>query len=173
MHRDRVSASMIVLFFFKQKTAYEMRISDWSSDVCSSDLMAAALRSAAAHELNVTGVAHAPAFGENYVQEALAKQVALTSETLEWHLIGHLQSNKAREAAAAFDWVQTVDRDKLVAALARHPPDNMPPPNVLVQVNIDAEAGKPGWTPGPVSALAAEVAATPEPENEGGGQGVA
>src|SRR3546814_4365696 len=60
--------------------------------------MAAALRSAAAHELNVTGVAHAPAFGENYVQEALAKQVALTSETLEWHLIGHLQSNKAREA---------------------------------------------------------------------------
>src|SRR3546814_5663157 len=117
-----------------------MRISDLSSDVCSSDL----LRSAAAHELNVTGVAHAPAFGENYVQEALAKQVALTSETLEWHLIGHLQSNKAREAAAAFDWVQTVDRDKLVAALARHRPDNLPPLNVLGQVNNDAGAGQHG-----------------------------
>src|SRR3546814_17229519 len=123
--------------------------------------MAAALRSAAAHELNVTGVAHAPAFGENYVQEALAKQVALTSETLEWHLIGHLQSNKAREAAAAFDWVQTVDRDKLVAALARHRPDNLPPLNVLVQVNIDAEAGKHGCTHGQVSALAAVIAAPP------------
>src|SRR3546814_5963518 len=58
--------------------------------------MAAALRSAAAHELNVTGVAHSPAFGENYVQEALAKQAALTSETLEWHMIGHLPSNTAR-----------------------------------------------------------------------------
>src|SRR3546814_15596067 len=76
--------------------------------------------------------------------EALAKQVARNSETVEWHLIGHLQSNKAREAAAAVDWVQTVDRDKLVAALARHRPDNLPPLNVLVQVNIDAEAGKHG-----------------------------
>src|SRR3546814_18550314 len=99
-----------------------MRISDWSSDVCSSDLatavaeMAAALRSAAAHELNVTGVAHAPAFGENYVQEALAKQVALTSETLEWHLIGNLQSTKAPEAADAFGWVPTVDREQIVTS---------------------------------------------------------
>src|SRR3546814_15900140 len=105
--------------------------------------MAPARRSAAAHERNVTGVAHAPAVVENYVQEALAKQVARTSETLEWHLIGHLQSNKAREAAAAFDWVQTVDRDKLVAALARHRPDNLPPLNVLVPVNIDDEGGNP------------------------------
>src|SRR3546814_2810494 len=75
--------------------------------------------------------------------------------------IGHLQSNKAREAAAAFDWVQTVDRDKLVAALARHRPVNLPPLNVLVQVNIDAEAGKHGCTPGQVSALAAVIAAQP------------
>ncbi|HET6434175.1 MAG TPA: YggS family pyridoxal phosphate-dependent enzyme, partial [Xanthomonadaceae bacterium] len=49
-------------------------------------------------------------FGENYVQEALGKQRALADLDIEWHLIGHLQSNKAREAAAAFDWVQTVDR---------------------------------------------------------------
>src|SRR3546814_8244992 len=71
-----------LIFFFKQKTAYEMRISDWSSDVCSSDL-------------------------------------------------------------------------------ARHRPDNLPPLNVLVQVNIDAEAGKHGCTPGQVSALAAVIAAQP------------
>lgn len=122
---------------------------------------AVAEMAAALHAMNVTAVAPAPAFGENYVQEALAKQEALASETLEWHLIGHLQSNKAREAAAAFDWVQTVDRDKLVAALARHRPDDRPPLNVLVQVNIDDEASKHGCAPGEVPALAAAIAAQP------------
>jgi hypothetical protein len=82
--------------------------------------MADALRAASASGAFPDSAAFAPAFGENYVQEALAKQAALAGQTLEWHLIGHLQSNKAREAALAFDWVQTVDRDKLVAALARH-----------------------------------------------------
>ena len=46
------------------------------------------------------------AFGENYVQEAVAKITALAGLKLEWHLIGHLQSNKAPQAAALFDWVQ-------------------------------------------------------------------
>lgn len=123
--------------------------------------MASVLRDAAATGTTVTAVAPTPAFGENYVQEALAKQDALTSETLEWHLIGHLQSNKAREAAAAFDWVQTVDRGKLVAALARHRPEGLPPLNVLVQVNIDDEAGKHGCAPGQVPALAAAIAEQP------------
>src|SRR5688500_14338214 len=77
------------------------------------------------------------AFGENYVQEALTKQVELAALMLEWHMIGHLQSNKAREAAAAFDWVQTVDRQKLVTALARHRPQDREALNVLIQVNID------------------------------------
>lgn len=107
-----------------------------------------------------------PSFGENYVQEALAKQAelaqaGLNGQTLEWHLIGHLQSNKAREAAAAFDWVQTVDRAKLVAALARHRPADRTQLNVLVQVNIDDEASKHGCTPDEVSALAAAIAAEP------------
>jgi pyridoxal phosphate enzyme (YggS family) len=101
------------------------------------------------------------AFGENYVQEALPKIVALRERGLEWHLIGHLQSNKAREAAAAFDWVQTVDRPKLVAALARHRPEGMPPLNVLLQVNVDDEASKHGCHPGDVPALAAAVASEP------------
>ncbi len=102
-----------------------------------------------------------PAFGENYVQEALAKQAALNGLTLEWHLIGHLQSNKARDAATAFDWVQTVDRAKLVHALARHRPANKPPLNVLVQVNIDDEASKHGCTADELPALAAAIAAQP------------
>lgn len=101
------------------------------------------------------------AFGENYVQEALPKVAALHGPGLEWHLVGHLQSNKAREAAAAFDWVQTVDRPKLVAALARHRPEALPPLNVLLQLNIDDEAGKHGCHPGDLPALADAVAAEP------------
>lgn len=101
------------------------------------------------------------AFGENYVQEALPKIDALRDRGLEWHLIGHLQSNKADAAARAFDWVQTVDRAKLVAALARHRPQALPPLDVLVQVNIDGEAGKHGCAPGEVAALADAIAAQP------------
>lgn len=101
------------------------------------------------------------AFGENYVQEALAKIEALQPLGLEWHLIGHLQSNKAKEAATAFDWVQTVDRAKLVEALARHRPADAAPLNVLVQVNIDDEASKHGCRPDEVTALAEAIAAQP------------
>ena len=50
------------------------------------------------------------AFGENYVQEALAKQRELADLALEWHLIGPLQSNKCREVALHFDWLQSLDR---------------------------------------------------------------
>ncbi|MBP6748351.1 MAG: YggS family pyridoxal phosphate-dependent enzyme [Xanthomonadaceae bacterium] len=101
------------------------------------------------------------AFGENYVQEALAKRPALADLGLEWHLIGHLQSNKAKEAATAFDWVQTVDRPKLIAALAAHRPPERTPLNVLIQVNIDDEASKHGCAPDAVNALAAAIAAEP------------
>jgi pyridoxal phosphate enzyme (YggS family) len=109
------------------------------------------------------------AFGENYVQEALEKQPALAGLGIEWHLIGHLQSNKAKDAAAAFDWVQTVDREKLVDALAKHRAPGQTPLNVLIQVNIDDEASKHGCRPASkhgcrpedVDALAAAIAARP------------
>ncbi|MFC6839375.1 YggS family pyridoxal phosphate-dependent enzyme [Xanthomonas theicola] len=101
------------------------------------------------------------AFGENYVQEAAGKIAELAALELEWHLIGHLQSNKAEQAAALFDWVQTVDRSKLVGALARHRPAQRPPLNVLIQVNIDDETSKHGCAPGEVDALAAAIAAHP------------
>ena len=100
-------------------------------------------------------------FGENYMQEAAGKIAALAGRRLEWHLIGHLQSNKAREAAAAFDWVQSVDRATLAEALARHRPDDRAPLNVLVQVNVDDEASKHGCDPGAVPVLAAAIAAQP------------
>ena len=101
------------------------------------------------------------AFGENYVQEAAAKQGQLNGPPLEWHLIGHLQSNKAKEAATLFDWVQTVDRIKLVPALARYRPADRAPLNVLVQVNIDDETSKNGCRPEEIEALAAAIAAEP------------
>jgi len=101
------------------------------------------------------------AFGENYVQEAVAKIQALPGRGLEWHLIGHLQSNKCREAAMHFDWVQTLDRLKLVAALDQHRPAGLPPLNILIQVNPDGEAGKSGCAPEQVPLLAAAVAAAP------------
>jgi len=101
------------------------------------------------------------AFGENYVQEAVAKITALAGLPLQWHLIGHLQSNKAELAATHFDWVQSVDRPKLVDALARHRPSCAPPLNVLIQVNIDDEPGKQGCAPGQVLALAAHICTHP------------
>ena len=100
-------------------------------------------------------------FGENYVQEAGAKHDALAGHGIAWHLIGHLQSNKADRAAALFDCVQSVDRPKLVQALARHRPDGMAPLDVLLQVNVDDEASKHGCAPEDVEALAARVAAEP------------
>lgn len=104
-------------------------------------------------------------FGENYVQEATRKRQELLGAGLPgpvaWHLIGHLQSNKAREAAELFDWVQTVDRPSLVDALARHRSDAAGPLNVLVQVNVDDEAGKHGCRPADVPALAQRIAGHP------------
>jgi len=101
------------------------------------------------------------AFGENYVQEALAKQRELSDLDLEWHLIGPLQSNKCREVASHFDWLQSLDRGKLIEPLNRFRPAERVPLNVLIQVNIDAEASKSGCAPGQVPALADAVAAAP------------
>ena len=114
-----------------------------------------------AEEIRMLASAGQHAFGENYVQEALPKIEALRGLGLEWHLIGHLQSNKAEAAARAFDWVQSVDRPKLVAALARHRSPASAPLNVLLQVNIDDETSKHGCTPAEVDALADAVAAEP------------
>lgn len=100
-------------------------------------------------------------FGENYVQEALAKMAELTECAIEWHLIGPLQSNKCREVAEHFDWMQTLDRAKLIPLLARYRPDGRAPLNVLVQVNLDDEDSKSGAHPADVDALADAVARQP------------
>lgn len=98
------------------------------------------------------------AFGENYVQEALDKQAQLAGLDIEWHLIGPLQSNKTRPAAERFDWVHTVDREKVARRLAEQRPAGLAPLNVLLQVNASGEASKSGVAPAEVRALAAAVA---------------
>ena len=100
-------------------------------------------------------------FGENYVQEALAKIDALDGLGLVWHLIGPLQSNKCREVAVHFDWLESLDRAKLVPLLGRFRPPERAPLNVLVQVNIDDEDSKSGCAPEQVGPLCAQVAGTP------------
>lgn len=101
------------------------------------------------------------AFGENYVDEAGPKQDALDLPSLEWHFIGPIQSNKTRRIAERFDWVQSVDRIKLVRRLGEQRPPDQPPLNVLLQVNVDDEAQKAGCAPEELAALAAAVAEQP------------
>ena len=85
-------------------------------------------------------------FGENRVQEAAAK-IPECPGRLEWHLIGHLQSNKAALAARLFDWVHSVDSAKLLEALDRHAADAGRTLRALVQVNVSGERSKSGLAP--------------------------
>ena len=102
------------------------------------------------------------AFGENYVQEALEKMDALAAcKGIEWHLVGPLQSNKTRLATARFDWVHTVDGEKIARRLSGQRSGNLPPLNVLIQVNVSGEASKSGVAPAEVEALARAVSALP------------
>jgi hypothetical protein len=102
------------------------------------------------------------AFGENYVQEAVEKRAALADlDGIVWHLIGPLQSNKARAAAAAFDWVESVDRLKIAERLAAARDPARGPLNVLVQVNASAEVTKSGVSAPETVGLALAVSALP------------
>lgn len=100
-------------------------------------------------------------FGESYVDEAMAKCQALSGQGLEWHFIGPIQSNKTRHLAECFDWVQSVDRLKIVRRLNEQRPSQLPPLNVLIQVNLDAEHQKAGCEPDVITELAAAIAAAP------------
>ena len=91
-------------------------------------------------------------FGENYVQEAVAKRVILSTRSdIRWHLIGHLQTNKARVATDTFCLIQTLDSARLASTLHRlHPAPKFP---VLVEVNVAGEMSKSGVPPEKAEAL--------------------
>lgn len=101
------------------------------------------------------------AFGESYVQEALAKQAELADLPIEWHYIGPLQRNKTRPVAEHFAWVHGIDRADLAERLARQRPESLPPLQVCVQVNVGGEASKRGVAPQAALALARYVAGLP------------
>ena len=102
-----------------------------------------------------------PAFGENYIQEAIEKMALLADLPLQWHCIGPVQSNKTRLVAAHFDWVHTVDRLKIAERLAQQRPEGKAPLQVCIQVNIDHGPTKAGIAPGEALALARDVAQLP------------
>jgi pyridoxal phosphate enzyme (YggS family) len=101
------------------------------------------------------------AFGENYIQEAADKITALADLALEWHCIGPIQSNKTRLVAQHFDWVHSVDRLKIAQRLSEQRPQELPPLQVCIQVNIDGGPTKAGVVPADALALARAVAALP------------
>lgn len=86
-------------------------------------------------------------FGENYLQEALGKIEACRDLDLCWHFIGPLQSNKTRAVAEHFDWVHSVDREKILRRLSEQRPEYLDPLNVCLQVNVSGEATKAGVAP--------------------------
>lgn len=107
------------------------------------------------------------AFGENYLQEALTKQRALADLAIEWHFIGPIQSNKTKSIAEHFDWVHSVDREKVARRLSEQRPEHLPPLKICLQVNISGEASKSGAAPGEVPALIARLAELPRIELRG------
>jgi pyridoxal phosphate enzyme (YggS family) len=101
------------------------------------------------------------AFGENYIQEAAEKIEALRAHDIQWHLIGPLQSNKTRVVAGRFAWVHTVESERLARRLSGQRSGNLPPLNVLLQVNVSGEATKSGVLPADVLSLAEATSRLP------------
>ncbi|NQZ05059.1 YggS family pyridoxal phosphate-dependent enzyme [Idiomarina sp.] len=93
-------------------------------------------------------------FAENYVQEGVDKIQQLKALDVTWHFIGPLQSNKTKLVAEHFDWVQSIEREKIARRLNEQRPDALPPLNVLLQVNIDNDPNKSGVQKKDVYALA-------------------
>ena len=97
-------------------------------------------------------------FGENRVQEA-AEKISVLPSSLEWHMLGHVQSNKAKQAVALFDRIHSVDNIRLANALARHAEDQNRCTPILIQVNVTGKESQFGFPPTDVPAVARSIAA--------------
>jgi len=100
-------------------------------------------------------------FGESYAQEAVTKITRLAHLPLVWHFIGPIQSNKTRAIARHFQWVHSVDREKIAVRLNEARPPGLPPLDVCIQINVSGEGSKGGVAPGAELALARAIAALP------------
>ena len=100
-------------------------------------------------------------FGESYLQEAVEKVTRLSHLQIQWHFIGPVQSNKTRAIAEHFQWVHSVEREKIAVRLNEARPAHLPPLDVCIQVNVSGEGSKSGVAPGAELALARAVIALP------------
>lgn len=100
-------------------------------------------------------------FGENYLQEALAKMAELADLAIDWHFIGQVQGNKTRPVAEHFHWVHGVESLKQAERLSAQRPEGLPELNLCLQVNLSGEASKGGVAEAEVLALARAVAPLP------------
>ena len=101
------------------------------------------------------------AFGENYLQDAMAKVEALDGRGASWHFIGAVQSNKTRPIAAHFDWVHSIEREKIAARLSARRPAERGPLDVCIEVDVSGEETKSGVSPAGVEPLARVVRELP------------
>ena len=100
-------------------------------------------------------------FGENYLQEAIPKMQELEDLRLTWHFTGQVQANKTRLIASHFDWIHTLDRERIAARLSEQRSAHLPPINVCIQVQLEAEEGKGGIKPEELADLAGRIRALP------------
>lgn len=100
-------------------------------------------------------------FAENYLQEALAKQQQLSAFNITWHFIGPIQANKTKSIATHFSWVHSVDRLKIAQRLSEQRPEQLPPLNICLQVNISEESSKSGVSLAELSELVGAVSGLP------------
>jgi len=117
------------------------------------------------HGADLVRAAHACGqhlFAENHLQEALDKMQQLAGLDLVWHFIGPIQSNKTRALAEQFDWIHSVDRDRIAIRLNEQRPPDRPPLKVLLQVNVSGERSKAGVSLAGLPALASCVAVLPQ-----------
>jgi pyridoxal phosphate enzyme (YggS family) len=106
-------------------------------------------------------------FGENYLQEALPKIAALSDLPLSWHFIGRLQSNKTRDVASFFDWVHSVDRERIAERLDSQRPQDRARLQVLLQVRVGGESDHGGVDTAALPVLADSVRRMPRLELRG------
>jgi len=123
--------------------------------------LVAVTKAKTAESVRLAATAGVTDFGENYLQEALAKMDQLADLPLQWHFIGGIQSNKTRPIAERFDWVHGVDRLNVARRLSEQRPFHAPPLNVCLQVALDPEPTKGGVSPEALASLAADVAGLP------------
>ena len=124
-------------------------------------LLLAVSKTRSSAQVSLAQSAGIQSFGENYLQEASDKITQLGGQGLDWHFIGPLQSNKTRQVAEQFAWVHTVDRLKIAERLSAQRPVTMPALNICLQINIDNEESKSGFSPEQALSMAATIAQLP------------